>query len=123
MRRLQEHSPLSEDLASVLGLLYTSPERFDSVSGEVRSWTDLGAFEEAQEAWRERESSLGAVISPLGGHGCRRKPSGLIAGSARFNITKLSQRELGRSWLDYGHDIDSDLPRPGIGALAIEEML
>lgn len=72
---------------------------------------------------------MGTVISPLGGGNSRRNSSALVEGSASFHITKLHQKDLGRSWLDHGSWLDraphisSDSPEPGIGTLAIEEML
>ncbi len=122
MADAQEKRLAHGEVGSVLGLMYTSPERFTSVSGELSAWTDLSLLDESQQAWRDRERSKGSLIAPIGGSGPGGKPLGLVSDTVQYSCVKQSPREMGRPGLHVGVSSDG-VPVPGSGTLRVEEML
>ncbi len=122
MADAQETGATRRELAKALGLMYTAPERFTSVSVELREWSDPGLLDEAQQAWRERERSRGSLIAPIGERRPGGKPSGLITGAAQYHCVKRDSRELVCSRLQVSANSDGVLV-PGSGTLLVEEML
>jgi len=110
------------EIAAVLGLMYTAPDRFTSVSVELREWSDLGVLAQAQQAWLKQERSRGSTIASIEGRSPNGFPLGLVSNTAQYHYVKHNSRELGCSWLQVGVSNDG-AQIPGTGTLWIEEML